>query len=216
MKEKIGSLLKERNFKIGLIVFCILLLLVFLVPIKKSVSSNVTEYKALFYRIVKVQKSNYDETNGTYVELFGRLTFNNIEIEPTENEIKMEDVKNNEDVIFTITRGDKKCNPMKLVIYDNNKYDLYTGYEACKPFSTCTMMLKYTEKKTGTYDYDVLSILKQSREVTDEDVSYPPMYEIYTGKDRKKYVAGINNEILEEFLNSIDVDLNECAKAEYK
>lgn len=216
MKEKIGNLLKGKNFKIGLIIFCILALLVLLVPIRKSLSSNVTEYKALFYRIVKVQKSSGDETNGTYVEVFGRFNFNNIEISPTENEIKMEDVKNSEGVIFAITRGDKKCTSMKLVVYDNHKYDLYTGYEACKPFSTCTMMLKYTGKKTGTYDYDVLSILKQSREVTDEDVSYPPMYEIYTGKDRKKFVAGINNKYLEEFLNSIDVNLKSCAKAEYK
>ncbi len=215
-KEKIGSLWKTKNFKRGLIIFGILLLLILLTPIKKSVAgSNVTEYKAVLYRIIEIQKSKDDETQGTYVEILGKFTFNNIKISALENEVRMEDTKNSEDVIFTITRGDKKCTPVKLVVYDNHKYDLYTGYEACKPFSTCTMMLKYAGNKNGTYDYDVLSILKESREVTDEVLFYPPMYEIYTGKDRKKYVTDSNNEYLEEFLNSIDVNLNKCAKAIY-
>ncbi len=217
MKDKIGNLWKKKNFKKGLIIFSILLLFILLVPIKTSVAgSNVTEYKAVLYRIVKVKKSNNDETHGTYIEILGKLTFNNIKISTLENEVKMEDIKNNEGVIFTITRKDKKCTPVKLVVYDNHKYDLYTEYETCKPFSACTMMLKYTDKKTGTYDYDILPILKHSKEVTDNDISYPPMYEIYTGKDRKRYVTDSNNEYLEEFLNSIDVNLDKCAKAIYK
>ena len=109
------------------------------------------------------------------------------------------------------------------VIYNNiriapasGQYELYTGYETCKPFTPCTKVLKYSNKILGEYEYNIVDVLNQSKVVNDErSIPYSPSYRIRTGKGQI-YITDKNNESLNELLEQLDIDLNECLKPEYK
>lgn len=204
-----------------IIILIIVVLLVLLIPIPRHLKDGGTvEYKAFIYKISKVNTINeasptgYDK--GTIIELFGKIIYNSVEIYAEEGMLELEDVVDTDGLMFSIIQKDKDCTPVKLNVYSDGKYKLLTTYEACKPGSTCAMMLMYTKEETGSYNYDVLKILNHSKKVESYSSSYTPKYEIYTGKENQRYITGSNNEYLEDFLKSINIDLNKCAKKEYK
>ena len=87
-------------------------------------------------------------------------------------------------------------------------------------------MLKYTKSVKGTYKYDVEKIIKASVNTDNKsyDMSNLPEYEIYLGdKYMSKYDSlmftvekGRKNKYLNELLDMLDVDLDKCAKPDYK
>lgn len=120
------------------------------------------------------------------------------------------------DHIFNITKR-KKCVTVSLDIYKNNKYRLSTAYKACKPNQTCTMELRYTKSVEGTYDYNIMEIIKHSSDAnllqfTNDNM---PVYEIHSGKGQH-FITDDDNKHLKEFLKSINVDLSLCAEPDYK
>lgn len=135
-------------------------------------------------------------------------------------------LENHGEVLISIHVGNKDYVPVSLSLYDDGTYELFTAYESCRPGRICTSMLKYTKSVKGTYKYDVEKIIKASVNADNKsyDMSNLPEYEIYLGdKYMSKYDSlmftvekGKKNKYLNELLDMIDVDLDKCAKPEYK
>lgn len=141
-------------------------------------------------------------------------------------EIGTDILENHGEVLISIHVGNKDYVPVSLSLYDDGTYELFTAYESCRPGRICTSMLKYTKSVKGTYKYDVEKIIKASINADNKsyDMSNLPEYEIYLGD---KYVSkydslmftvekGKKNKYLNELLDIIDVDLDKCAKPDYK
>ena len=132
------------------------------------------------------------------------------------SKITIDDLAYN-DVIFIIEKNNNKCDiPVSLAIYKNNKYKLFTEYKACRPGVACTMMLEYTKSIEGTYDYDIIEIIRHSVDAnlfqyTNDN---KPEYSIMSGKNHS-FITDSDNKYLKELLESINVDLNQCAKPNY-
>ena len=144
-------------------------------------------------------------------EYYGKI------LDPSKLEKK--DIKDDNGLLFNITWGKAKCTPVSLNVYTDGKYELYTAYEAIKPNEVGNAILKYTTKEVGNYDYDVINIIKNSKNAdkmtfTNKNL---PEYEIYFGKNEYVYmmITDSNNKALKEFLTSINVDLHTCATPEY-
>ena len=120
------------------------------------------------------------------------------------------------DHIFNITKR-KKCITVSLNIYKNNKYRLSTAYKACKPNQICNSDLRYTKFEEGTYNYNIMEIIKHSSDANLLQFNNDnlPVYEIYSGKGQH-FITDDDNKYLKEFLKSINVDLSLCAKPDYK
>lgn len=198
-----------------IILIAMIIIFILLLSIPKIINDDgVIEYKSLLYKVIKVHSIKGDSfANGIIIELFGHIIINNVKISTSEKEMLLEEVKSEEGLIFTIERGDKNCVPVKLSVYDNGIYELSTSYGVCKPFKTCSAMLKYIDVEKGTYDYEVLKILQNSYQSDRE--RFVPKYEIYIGRDGKRYITADNNRYLNEFLSSINVNLNKCAVKSY-
>ena len=115
------------------------------------------------------------------------------------------------------------CVPVELTLYNDNQYELFTDYKACKPNKECSR--SYTKSIKGTYDYDVLEILKEDN-IDDKlyhSTEERPEYEIFIGdyyveKDHKNYYSikkGTINKSLNELLKIIEIDLDTCASPDY-
>lgn len=141
-------------------------------------------------------------------------------------EIGTDILENHGEVLISIHVGNKDYVPVSLSLYDDGTYELFTAYESCRPGRICTSMLKYTKSVKGTYKYDVEKIIKASVNTDNKsyDMSNLPEYEIYLGdKYMKKYDSlmftvekGRKNKYLNELLDMLDVDLDKCAKPDYK
>ena len=141
-------------------------------------------------------------------------------------EIGTDILENHGEVLISIHVGNKDYVPVSLSLYDDGTYELFTTYESCRPGRICTSMLKYTKSVKGTYKYDVEKIIKASVNTDNKsyDMSNLPEYEIYLGdKYMSKYDSlmftvekGKKNKYLNELLDMIDVDLDKCAKPDYK
>ena len=141
-------------------------------------------------------------------------------------EIGTDILENHGEVLISIHVGNKDYVPVSLSLYDDGTYELFTAYESCRPGRICTSMLKYTKSVKGTYKYDVEKIIKASVNADNKsyDMSNLPEYEIYLGdKYMKKYDSlmftvekGRKNKYLNELLDMLDVDLDKCAKPDYK
>lgn len=204
-----------------IIITVVVIILFLTIPSASHLKDGGTvEYNALIYNVTKVKRLNSDSKTGydegIIIKLFGNIIYNNVEINVLENNLELEDVVNEDGLLFSISRNDKKCIPLNLNVYKDGKYEIYTAYEACKPSENCNSILRYTDKENGKYDFDVIKILRYSKASSTSDTSnYPPMYEMYLGNS-ERYITGSNNSYLEEFLKSINVDLNKCAKKDYK
>ena len=77
-------------------------------------------------------------------------------------------------------------------------------------------MLVYTNKIEGKYNYDIIEIIKHSTDANNYQYQSEsmPEYMIHSGKGHE-FITDSNNKYLNEFLNSIDVDLTQCAKPNY-
>ncbi len=203
-----------------IIILIIVALLILLIPIPKHLKDGGTiEYNSILYQIIKIHSLNessptgYDK--GLIIKLFGKTLYSSIEVHTKDNNLKLEEVVDEKGLIFTISMADKDCTPIKLDVYSENRYILYDSYESCRPFQTCTLMLQYLEPKTGTYDYDALKIINNSKEEETRS-KYNPKYEIYIGKNNKRYITDNNNKYLNEFLESLDINIDKCATPVYK
>ena len=102
-----------------------------------------------------------------------------------------------DDLLFTIEYKDNECNIHVLLDVFDNKYRLMTGYYTCKTGVICTSDLRYTKPIEGTYNYDVIEIIRHSKDANNiqfnNDVkSY---YEIYSGKGHP-FITDENNKYL--------------------
>ncbi len=118
--------------------------------------------------------------------------------------------------IFSITKN-KECITVNLAVYKDNKYRLSTAYKACKPDQICNSDLRYTKFEEGTYNYNIMEIIKHSSDANLLQFNNDnlPVYEIYTGKGQR-FITDEDNKYLKEFLKSINVDLSLCAEPDYK
>lgn len=117
--------------------------------------------------------------------------------------------------IFGITKN-KECITVNLAVYKDNKYRLSTAYKACKPDQICNSDLRYTKFEEGTYNYNIMEIIKHSSDANLLQFNNDnlPVYEIYTGKGQR-FITDEDNKYLKEFLKSINVDLSKCAEPDY-
>ena len=123
-----------------------------------------------------------------------------------------------DNLLFTIEYRDNECNIHVLLdVFGNNKYRLMTGYYTCKPGVMCTSDLRYTNPIEGTYNYDVIEIIRHSKDANNLQFNndMKPYYEIYSGKGYP-FITDENNKYLKEFLEQIKVNLKECATPVYK
>ena len=135
-------------------------------------------------------------------------------------------LENPGNILISIQYAKRSYVPVMLNVYDNGTYELFTSYASCKPGRVCNSMLKYTKSIKGNYNYDIEKILRASTNADGMsfEMSKLPVYEIYLGEEyMKKYDSlmfvvenGKKNKYLDEFLNSIDVNLNKCAKPDYE
>ena len=190
--------------------------------IKVEYPENGSYYKAsvqkMFPKIIATQVLNFDKEkniNKLFNEVADKKNKYYDYLNMDMSKIKIEDISYN-DLIFTIHIGNnKECIPIRLSVYKNNKYILYTAYKACKS-EICTHMLSYTKRIEGKYDYDIIQILKHSMDANNMQFSMDnlPKYEIYSGSGYS-FITDDDNKYLNEFLESINVDLNKCADPDY-
>lgn len=119
------------------------------------------------------------------------------------------------------------CVPVSLYLYDDSTYELFTEHKTCRPLQTCIMRLYYTKSIKGAYDYDLIKILDYSideSEISDyKEIDYVITPGIIFGGvslseeyDHEFVVKkGNRNKYLKEFLDRIDVDLNQCSYPDY-
>lgn len=79
------------------------------------------------------------------------------------------------------------------------------------------MELRYTKSVEGTYDYNIMEIIKHSSDANLLQFNNDnlPVYEILSGKGQY-FITDDDNKYLKEFLKSINVDLSLCAEPDYK
>lgn len=133
--------------------------------------------------------------------------------------------KDSSDIVFTISKKRNDCIPFNLVVYNDGSYELFTAYKSCKKDEVCAAILKYSKSIKGKYDFDVMKIIDNSINANDIENTNDDLidYEIYMGNSyiEKGYSnlyiikKGKINKYLDEFLNEINVNLNECAQSEY-
>lgn len=134
-------------------------------------------------------------------------------------------LKEHGNTIITISMGNNSCVPVQLVLYDDNQYELFTDYAACKPYQACTLKLSYTKSIKGKYEYDPIKIIEEDNIGINISHSMDrlPEYDIYVGDSyvRKGYEynysveKGTKNKSLEELLKQINIDLKVCANPDY-
>lgn len=175
------------------------------------------------YMIVKYD-NGYEETVSNALK-YGSITIKDLDdfgieyIKEEKEVITKEDIIAENGLLFSIRWDTSNCIPIQLSVYDNGKYELYTSYKACKSNGICNLMLEYTKKETGIYNYDVMKIINNS--IIADDMSFTnvnrPEVEIYTGNGEKIYhlITDSHNEYLNEFLKQIDVNLKTCAQPDY-
>lgn len=174
----------------------------------------------IFPNIINQQILNFDKEENisklfNEVEQKKNTYYNYLNLDMSK--ITIDDL-NYDNLIFSVTYKKSKCDiPVVLNIYKNNKYSLSTAYKACKKGMLCNDILKYTKRIEGTYDYDIIEIIRHSvdanmHQYTNDNL---PVYDIFSGKGHS-FITDENNKYLKELLASINVDLKQCAKADYE
>ncbi|MBR5662143.1 MAG: helix-turn-helix domain-containing protein [Bacilli bacterium] len=185
----------------------------------KDGNQYTSSIKEMFPGIIAYQVLNFDKEKNINklfndVEQKKNIYYDYLNLDMSK--ITIDDLAYN-DVIFIIEKNNNKCDiPVSLAIYKNNKYKLFTEYKACRPGVACTMMLEYTKSIEGTYDYDIIEIIRHSVDAnlfqyTNDN---KPEYSIMSGKNHS-FITDSDNKYLKELLESINVDLNQCAKPNY-
>ena len=145
------------------------------------------------YIIVKYESGFEDAINNALK--YGSIIINDLDdynidyIKQEKEMIEKDDIIADNGLLFSITWKRSNCIPVLLSVYDKSKYELYTSYEACGITEVCNLMLKYTKKESGIYDYDIMKIINNSTiadNMTFSSVNRPE-FEIYTGNGEKVY-----------------------------
>lgn len=140
-------------------------------------------------------------------------SYDDVVPEPITNEPSDPILDIHGDTILTINKKQDNCIPVMLYLYDDNVYELMTEYKSCKPGDICTMEFRYVSSIKGTYSYDSNSLLEiatlYTSDIAREDIEY------IIEKNNKEYVILKGNDEIDEFLNTIDVNLDLCATANY-
>lgn len=173
--------------------------------------------KSMFPSIIAIQVLNFnreENINKLFNDVLKRKNKYYDYLNLDMSKLTIDDISYN-DLIFSISIGNKSCIPVQLSVYKNNKYVLYTKYEGCKS-EFCNSMLKYTDKIEGTYDYDIIQIIKHSIDTNNLQFTMDnlPEYEIFTGNGYQ-FITDDDNKYLNKFLKSINVDLSNCAVTDY-
>ena len=162
--------------------------------------------KDMYNKIIKYNSklSNEKEINKYYSKV------------TDSKKLTKKDILGDNKLLFTIEWKTTKCVPVSLKVYED-KYILYSKYKECKK-KLCNDKLEYTKKESSKYTYDVIKIIKNSKNAdllsSKELKEYE--YEITTGKADivGNMVTDSNNKHLKEFLKKNKLDLNTCAKGE--
>ncbi|MBR1936755.1 MAG: helix-turn-helix transcriptional regulator [Bacilli bacterium] len=185
----------------------------------KDGNQYVSSIKEMFPGIIEYQVLNFDKSkniNKLFNEVQNKKNIYYDYLNLDMSKITIDDLVY-EDLIFTVEKKNSKCDiPVQLNIYKNNKYTLLTEYKACRPGVACTLMLQYVKSSEGKYNYDVIEIIRHSVDAnlfqyTNENL---PEYMIHSGKGHE-FITDSDNKYLKELLESINVDLNQCAKPNY-
>ena len=185
----------------------------------KDGSEYVSSIKEMFPGIIEYQVLNYDKEKNinklfNEVEQKKNIYYDYLNLDMSR--ITIDDLVYN-DLIFSVEYKKSKCDiPVLLNIYQNNKYVLFTEYKACKSGVFCNSMLQYMNPIEGEYDYDVIEIIRHSvdanlHQYTNDNL---PKFMIFSGKGHE-FITDDDNKYLKELLESINVDLTECAKPNY-
>ncbi len=185
----------------------------------KDENQYVSSIKEMFPSIIEYQVLNFNKSENinklfNEVENKKNTYYNYLNLDMSK--ITIDDLVY-DDLIFTIEKKNSKCDiPVRLNIYKNNKYKLLTEYKGCKPGVTCDLMLQYVKSSEGEYNYDVIEIIRHSVDANNFQYTNDnlPEYIIYSGKGHE-FITDSDNKYLKELLTSIDVDLTQCAKANY-
>lgn len=185
----------------------------------KDGSKYLESIKDMFPTIIYSQVLNFDQDKNinklfNEVEQKKNIYYDYLNLDMSK--ITIDDLRY-DDLIFSITYEKGKCEiPVELSIYKNNQYRLFTAYKACRPGETCTLMLKYSEEIEGTYDYDIIEIIRHSVDANTFQFTNDntPVYKIFSGKGQT-FITDKDNKYLKELLDSINVDLTKCAKPQY-
>ncbi len=186
----------------------------------KDGNEYASSIKKIFPNIIKYQVLNFDKEKNidklfNEVENKKNIYYNYLNLDMSK--ITIDDLVYN-NLLFSIEYGNGKCNiPVILNVYKNNKYSLYTKYKACKTTGQiCNEMLQYTDSIEGKYDFNIIEIIRHStdaslRQYTEDNF---PEYIIHSGKGHE-FITDSNNRYLNEFIDSINIDLKQCAEPSY-
>lgn len=185
----------------------------------KDGNEYISSIKEMFPGIIEYQVLNFDKEKNinklfNEVEQKKNIYYDYLNLDMSK--ITINDLIYN-DLIFSVEYKKSKCDiPVLLNIYKNNKYTLYTEYKTCKPGKACNAMLQYTKSIEGKYDYDIIEIIRHSidanlHQYTNDNL---PEYMIISGKSHE-FITDADNKYLKELLESINVDLSQCAKPVY-
>ena len=124
------------------------------------------------------------------------------------NEINISEITNEENLIFSITRyrpTGKECMYVHLNVYNDGTYKLYNKElpPDVPPGSVVNDMLVYGEPIVGTYTFEIKEVLQELKSTK------KPYYELTLGNG-EKYELASSNEKLQEFLKSININLDQC------
>jgi hypothetical protein len=134
-------------------------------------------------------------------------------------------LENHGTTMISIEKVNLNCVTVMLTLYDDNQYELFTDYATCKQGENCTSTLKYTKSIKGTYNYDLEKIIESATNANDKSYTNDtiPEYTITLGDqyvqkyDSLEYSVekGQTNTYLNELLNQLNVDLDQCANPDY-
>lgn len=124
------------------------------------------------------------------------------------NNININDITNEENLIFSITRyhpTGKECIYVHLNVYNDGTYKLYNKevIPDVPPGSVVNAMLVYGEPIVGTYNFEIKDVLQELKSTK------KTYYELTLGNG-EKYELAFSNEKLQEFLRSINISLDQC------
>lgn len=131
--------------------------------------------------------------------------------EPLLDDISLEEITNENGLIFRIERNDvtSDCDSIFLEVYDDGTYKLTTTEITSNGNGLSHPILVYEEPSSGTYQYDIKDIFLELKQVSKK-------YYIITTGTNETYTTDQDNEKLREFLKEINVDLDTCMQSKEK
>ena len=145
-----------------------------------------------------------------YAHIIAQDNYNHKKEEPLLNDINLEEITDENGLIFKITRNDaySDCNFVFLKVYNDGIYQLTTT-QLTQNSKIIHPILEYGKPTTGTYTYDIKEIFLNLKKANKK-------YYIITTGTGETYTTDQENEKLNEFLEEIDVNLDACLQKKAK